>query len=130
MILLDTHAWLWWLSDPSRLSHRAAQRIEAARADGVVAISTISAWEAALLVQKGRLELRLPVRDVVAACERLPFFRFVPIGAEIAIAAVELGGLHADPADRLIIATARHEGLELVTKDERLQAWPGVTTTW
>ncbi len=130
MILVDTHVWLWWLSDPSRLSRPAAQRIDAARESGFVALSAISVWEAALLVRKGRLELRLSVRDVVAACERLPFFRFVPVGAGIAVASVELDGLHPDPADRLIVATARHEGLDLVTKDERLHAWPGATTIW
>lgn len=130
MILLDTHVWLWWLSDPGRLSAPAAERIDAAREDGVVALSAISAWEAALLVRKGRLELRLPVRDVVAACERLPFFRLVPVDAALAVASVELDGLHPDPADRMIVATARHEGLDLVTKDERLHAWAGATTIW
>ena len=130
MILLDTHAWLWWLSDPDRLSLPARRRIADARENGVVAVSAISAWEAAILVRKGRLELRLAVGDIVAACSRLPFFRFVPIGAGIAVASVELDGLHPDPADRLIVATARHEGLDLVTKDERLPRWPGATTVW
>lgn len=130
MILLDTHAWLWWLSDPNRLSPTARRTIDDASAKGGVAVSTISTWETAMLVRKGRLELRLPVRDLASACKQLPFFRFVPIDAEIAIASVELDGLHPDPADRLILATARHEGLDLVSRDERLQAWPGVRTIW
>jgi PIN domain nuclease of toxin-antitoxin system len=98
VILLDTHVWLWWLSDPSRRSRPAAERIDADRESGAV-----------------------------AACERRTFFRFA-IAAGIAVASVELDGLHPDPADRLIVATARHEGLDLVTPDERLHAWPGATT--
>lgn len=130
MILLDTHVWLWWLSDPTRLSPPAQEHIESARAQDGIHVSAISAWEAAMLVRKGRLELRLPVRDIVSACSRLPFLRFITIDPEISIAAVEIDGLHPDPADRLIAATARHEGLVLVTRDERLHAWPGLRTVW
>lgn len=130
MILLDTHAWLWWLSESHHLSRTAERRIESARAAGGLAVSAISAWEAALLVRKGRLELRMPVRDIVSACGQLPFFRFVAISPEIAIASVDLEGLHSDPADRMIVATARHEGLDLVTRDERLHAWPNLRTVW
>ena len=130
MILLDTHAWLWWLYDPNHLCPRARETIDTASTSGGVAVSTISTWERALLVRKGRLELRLPVRDLESACAQLPFFRFIAVDVEIAIASVELDGLHADPADRLIVATARHAGLDLITRDERLQTLPGIRTIW
>lgn len=130
MILLDTHVWLWWLSEPARLSATATVRIEEAKQASDVAVSAISAWEAAMLVRRGRLELRLPVTDLVATCARLPFLHFVPIDPRIAVASAELEGLHADPADRLIVATARHEGRRLITKDERLRTWGGVATHW
>jgi PIN domain nuclease of toxin-antitoxin system len=128
--LLDTHAWLWWLSEPSRLGDRAAHRIEEEQRDGAIAISSISVWEAAMLSRKGRLELRLPVSEVVAACARLPFVRFVDVSPSVALASVALDGLHPDPADRMIVATALHEGVELITKDARLRAWPDVATLW
>jgi PIN domain nuclease of toxin-antitoxin system len=130
VILLDTHVWLWWLSEPDRLSAIASERISDARRNGIVAVSAISAWEAAMLIRKNRLELRVPPLELVASCARLPFFRFVPIGPGIAVASVELEGLHPDPADRMIVATARHEGLDLITKDERLHAWPGAQAVW
>lgn len=130
MILLDTHVWLWWLSEPSRLSGTATRRIEEAKGASDVAVSAISAWEAAMLVRKGRLELRLPLTELVTACTRLPFLHFITIDPGIAVASVELEGLHADPADRLIVATARREGRTLITKDERLRACGVVTTVW
>ena len=130
VILLDTHAWLWWLSEPSRLGTRAADRIEEELHDGSIGVSAISAWEAAMLVRKGRLELRVPVSELVTACTRLPSVRFLDVTPAVALASVDLDDLHADPADRMIVATALHEAADLITKDARLQAWPHLATLW
>jgi PIN domain nuclease of toxin-antitoxin system len=130
VILLDTHAWLWWLSEPSRLGCRSAARMEEELAGGSIVVSAISAWEAAILVRKGRLELRVPVSELVRACTRLPSVRFVDVTPTVALASVDLDDLHADPVDRMIVATALHEGADLITKDARLQAWPHVATLW
>lgn len=130
MILLDTHAWLWWLSDPGRLGRAAAERIELAKRDDRIIVSAISVWEAALLVKKGRLELAIGMTALVRGCFALSFFRFEAIDPSIALGAVELSPLHPDPADRLIVATALRLGVPLVTKDSRIQASGLVEAIW
>lgn len=130
MTLLDTHAWLWWLSEPERLSATARQRIEAAEHEAAIVVSAISVWELAMLVAKGRLVLSMSVDDLLANCEGLPVMRFLPVTARIAAASVQIEGLHPDPADRIIVATARANNAVLVSKDERLLAYPGARTVW
>ncbi len=93
-------------------------------------VSAISAWEVALLVQRGRLVLRLPVREWVARSESLSGLHFLPIDAAIGLRAVELAGLHPDPADRMIVASAELLGAVLFTRDERLRAYGGIPTAW
>lgn len=131
MILLDTHAWVWWLGVPEKLSPPARERIDAEVDGGRVLVSAISAWEVALLVKKGRLELTMEVDRWMARSEALPFLDFVPIDPRIAVHSVQLPEpLHDDPADRLIVATALSLGLDLVTKDAKLHAFPGVAAVW
>ena len=131
MILLDTHVWVWWVAQPDRLSSPARNAITAARDDGGLQVSSISCWEIALLVRKGRLELTLPVVDWLAASEALPFVHFLPLDNRVALRANDLPGtLHEDPVDRIIAATALIHGLPLVTKDRRLLAYPEITTVW
>lgn len=130
MIVLDTHAWLWWLSDPERIPPRTRARIDAALEDGSLAVSAISAWEVAMLVAKGRLELTMPVDALVTACEKMPGFGLLPLTARVAASAAGLALPHPDPADRCIIATALAMNATLVTKDERLRASDLVRTEW
>ncbi|MDF1521325.1 MAG: type II toxin-antitoxin system VapC family toxin [Trueperaceae bacterium] len=130
MIVLDTHAWIWWLSDPGQIPSRTRSRIDVALDDGALAVSAISAWEVAMLVAKGRLELALPVDDLVADCERLPGFTLLPLTARIAVSATRLALPHPDPADRFIAATALAANATLITKDERLRASDLVRTAW
>ena len=85
MIVLDTHVWVWWVAGQPSLSPAAARAIDAAVADRSVHVSSISAWEVALLVQRGRLELTMDVADWVASCEALPFLDFVPVDNRIAV---------------------------------------------
>jgi PIN domain nuclease of toxin-antitoxin system len=88
-------------------------------------ISSISAWEVAVLGVSGRMELTMTVQDWIAASEALPFFHFVPVDNTIFTRSVLLPGpLHSDPADRVIITTAIMKGMPLVTKDDRPAA-PG-----
>jgi len=131
MILLDTHAWVYWVSDPERLSGLARRIIDEAAGRREVCVATISAWEVAMLVRKGRLELTVDVRDWVSRSEALPFLTFVPLDAAIAVEATRLPDFpHSDPADRIIAATARSLGARLVTRDARLTAWPHLETIW
>ncbi len=131
MIVLDTHAWIWWVSNPDFLSDKAKQTIDEAVTNRNVLISSISVWEVAILVSRGRLKLTMNPDDWVAASEALPFFDFVPVSNSIALKSVQLPGiLHNDPADRIIIATAISMGAVLVTKDEKIRNYSHVKTVW
>ena len=131
MIVLDTHAWVWWLSNPENLSEAAGNTIESAIRDAEILISSISAWEIALLVATNRLKLTMAVSDWIGRSEGLPFVRFVPVDNRIAVNAVSLKEpFHKDPADRIIVATAASEGVPIITKDARLLDYPHVETIW
>jgi len=131
MIVLDTHAWIWFISNPEHLSKRAKKAVTAAVKNKSVLVSSISAWELALLVQKKRLKLTLEVTDWIAKSESLPFIQFVPVTNSIAVKSLNLAiPLHPDPADRIIIATALSLGAPLVTKDKKILSYSPVKTIW
>jgi len=131
VILLDTHALVWWVNDPSHLGDAAKAAIDEAMAINEAYVSCISSWEIALLVERGRMRLALDVRDWIARCEALPFLTFVPVSNAIAVESVRLPDFpHADPADRMIVATALSLGARLVTKDEKIRGYPFVKTIW
>jgi len=131
MIVLDTHTWIWFISKPEVLSRKAKKAVSAAVEEKSVLISSISAWEVALLVIKKRLTLSLDVTDWIAKSEGLPFIQFIEISNSIAVKSVNLPQpLHPDPADRIIIATALSAGAPLVTKDIKLLNYPHVKTIW
>lgn len=121
MILLDTHVLIWALDDDARLGGQARAAIDEAGEAGGVFISAITPWEIAMLVQKGRLALTDDVGTWLAGVLALPALRLAPLEPAIAVDSVRLPGtLHADPADRLIIATARHLGFPLLTADRAI----------
>ncbi len=131
MIVLDTHTWIWWVASPDEISRAAREEIDRAMEGEEILISSISCWEIALLVRKGRLELTMPVEDWIARSEALPFVQFVPLDNRIALRANHLlGEIHDDPADRIIIATALTLGAPLVSKDTRIRGYPHVETIW
>lgn len=132
MIVLDTHVLLWWASGESgRLSPKARRAIDRALDGGQIAVSTMSAWEIAMLVHRGRLDLAMSVDEWLAEVGRLEAVRFVSLDLAIALKSVDLPGeFHKDPADRMIVATARHLAAELVTADEKIRAYPHVRTVW
>ena len=131
MTVLDTHAWIWWLSAPEMLSKKAGKAIrEAIDAKGLL-LSSISTWEIAMLHEKGRLRLSVDVRDWIRKTESLPFVRFVPVDNTVALRAVDLPGqFHQDPADRIIVATAMTMGAGVVTKDQKIRNYEYVKTIW
>ncbi len=131
MIVLDTHAWVWFVSNPELLSQKANRTIERAVVDENVFISSISAWEVALLTSKKRLLLSMEVADWIKKSEMLPFVNFIPVDNSIAVKSVNLPQpFHSDPADRIIIATTISLGASLITKDERILKYPHVKTIW
>ena len=131
MILLDTHAWVWWVGRPKLLSPAARRRIDEAVEEGGVGVSAMSCWEVSLLVRRGRLELTMDIEDWIARSEALPFLDFLPVDHHVAVRSNNLPGkLHDDPADRIIVATAQVHGLTLITKDRRLRRYAHVETVW
>jgi len=131
LIVLDTHAWVWWVANPEQLSPSARQRIDNEAEKAPIFVSSISAWEVALLVRKGRLELTMDVKDWIAKSESLPALRFIPVDNRIAVLSNDLPGeLHEDPADRIITATTLTLGATLVTRDQKLQDYPHLETFW
>lgn len=131
MIVLDTHVWLWWLSNPEKLSPPAEEAIAAAIAENGIVISSISSWEIALLVKRGRLELAIDHRDWISKTQGLPFVQFAPVDNIIALRSVDLpGDFHADPADRIITATAMTMALPLITCDHKIISYPHLQTIW
>ena len=131
MIVLDTHALVWWVSAPGRIPAKARRLIDAADAGEPAAVSSISVWEVVLLVARGRLELTVPVESWIESVEALPFLRIVPVDNRIAARAVSLPDFpHRDPADRMIVSTALGLGATLVTADARLRGYHPVKTVW
>ncbi|MFN8111902.1 MAG: type II toxin-antitoxin system VapC family toxin [Solirubrobacterales bacterium] len=127
-VLLDTHVWIWWAADPTRLSSRAAARIAEA---GTILLASISCWEVAMLAAKGRIEFDRPVERWIRQALARPGLSSVPLVPSTATAAGLLPeSFPGDPADRLIYATARAEGAELLTRDRRLLDFDPRGTGW
>lgn len=126
MIILDTHALLWWLVSPKRLGKAASTAIENADTVGVPAIVF---WEVALLSRLERIALDRPVMDWVEAVLSVPRVASLALTPSIAVRADGLD-MHADPADRFIVATAIEHGVKIVTKDQALRRLRSVGTVW
>jgi PIN domain nuclease of toxin-antitoxin system len=128
MILLDTCSLLWLADDPSRLSGPAR---EVLRQPGLaVYASAFSAFELGVKVAKRKLGLPKPLKEWFAAVCAQFAVRELPLTAAIAAAATELPGLHADPADRILIATALEHHLTILTPDDKMRQYRRVRTLW
>ena len=131
MIVLDTHALVWWVNGDRLLSKKAKAAIERELEDGQIVISAISSWEIAMLVRQEKLVLSMDVESWLAEVASIEAVRFMPVDVEISIKSVELPGeFHKDPADRMIVATARKLAVSLVTKDEKIRHYAHVKTIW
>lgn len=128
MIILDTHIWLWWLHDTKQLTESQVTEIKK-NEKRIIGISAVTCWEIAKLVEKGRLELPYPVKEWFKQAFKYPGTRLYFLTPEIAIGSAQLPGeLHGDPADQIIIATARFFNCPLVTSDEKILNYPHVKT--
>jgi PIN domain nuclease of toxin-antitoxin system len=129
MILLDTHIWLWWLHDSSRLSPNAIACIESEESQHGLLVSAISVWEIAVKSSLGKLALPLPISDWFAQAIMHPGTVIEPLDPWDAIASTQLPGeFHKDPADRILVAIARRYEIPLVTCDEKILSYPHVQT--
>lgn len=129
VIVLDTHAWLWWLSAPERLSDAASEAIDQAANIGV---STLSAWEVAMLSTRGRITLDRDVSTWVGQGLADEHIEPLAPNAQVAVAAglLDSASFPGDPVDRLIYATARSIGAILITRDRAIRAFDPQGTLW
>jgi PIN domain nuclease of toxin-antitoxin system len=124
LLLLDTHTLVWSINEGPKLGKAAKESIRVAGDEGRVLISAITPWEIALLVSKGRLNLEADVMDWIHDALTIPGLTLVPVEPEIAVASTRLlWEMHPDPADRILVATARYIGATLVTADKVLLAF-------
>ena len=130
-LLLDTHVWIWLMSDgPQSIQDAALSCIE--DRSTALHVAAISVWEVAMLEAKGRIRLPIDCLDWIQRALNAPRLSLLPLTPGIAVASTRLpGDGHGDPADRLLVATAREHNLVLVTRDQRLLAYgaTGYVTT-
>jgi len=128
MIVLDTHIWVWWTHSPERLSQAQRELIETSETD-VIGVSAISCWEVAKLVERGRLELPITLEEWFDQALSYPGILLLALSPEIAIESTRLPGeFHRDPADQIIVATARIYDCILVTSDDKILSYSHVAT--
>ncbi len=121
VILLDTHVLLWLADDDARLGEQARDAVKEAAASRAIVVSAISFWEIGLLMEKQRISMSLPLADFAALVGKMRGIKVVPVNSRIAVESGNLpAGLHGDPGDRLIAATARALACSLLTSDTKL----------
>jgi PIN domain nuclease of toxin-antitoxin system len=122
---------MWWVNETKRLSPSANAAIDGEAAGGRILVSSITAWEMALLVKGGRIDFPGSISAWLTRVQRFKPIEFIPVDNEIGIEAVNLPGeFHKDPADRIIVATARKFGAPIVTADDKIRAYRHVRTIW
>ena len=121
VLLLDTHVWLWLVGGAEPLKRTVLSAVEGAARRGRIRVSAISVWEVAMLEAKGRIRLAKDCLAWVQEALAAPGTSLVPLTPEIAVESSRLpGDFHGDPADRILIATARLLDATLLTRDERI----------
>jgi len=128
VIVLDTHAWVWWSTKPGKLGKKARRAIDKAERIGIPAIAV---WEVAMKAHLGKLRFDRPfpawIEEALATDTRIELLPLLP---RISIDAVQLSWKHSDPADRFIVATARAHDAALATADERIRESGLVRCVW
>lgn len=126
MILLDTHIWVWWVSRSHSLSSNLERKIQQYQTNGF-AVSIISCWEVAKLVELGKLSLTLPVLDWLNQAIAYPGVRLLQLDVAVVVEATQLpGDFHRDPADQILVATARIYNFPILTADRKILDYPHV----
>ena len=126
-VLLDTHAFIWWDSDPTKLSPQARAACE--DRTNVVLLSVASAWEMQIKLQLGKLALRLPLAEVIASQQQTNDIQVLPVALGHVLALQDLSAHHKDPFDRLLIAQANVEEAVLISHDPVFAHYP-VKVLW
>jgi len=127
VIILDTHIWIWWVNDSPRLTEQYRQWIRDYQASGL-GVSVISCWEVAKLVEKNRLVLSIPVEEWLQRALAYPGVELLNLTVPIVVQSTQLTGFHNDPADQIIVATAKVYDCSLLTADSKILNYAGVKT--
>jgi PIN domain nuclease of toxin-antitoxin system len=132
MLVIDTHILLWWVNDDKQLSAKARAAIQDEMGNqGSILVSSISAWEIAMLVNRNRLTLTMDLDKWLQVVSEIDCLRFVPIDNKVALESTRLpGSFHKDPADRMIVALARNVSAPLVNADDKILAYSHVKTIY
>ena len=129
--VLDTHAWIWWVTKDRRLSRRARTVIDKAAGRGDLWLSQISIWEMAKKVEKGQIAIDRPLDEWLDAALEVEGLQVAEMTRPVLVDSCRLPQpFHGDPADQMIVATSRAHSATLVTKDSRLRDYPHVRTAW
>ena len=130
-ILLDTHAWIWWVTDDRRLSKTARLAIAKGESRNALWLSPISVWEVAKKVEKNQLILDRPLDDWLDLATATRGLQMADLSRHVLVESCRLpAGFAGDPADQIIVATARDREATLITRDERLHDYAHVRTLW
>jgi len=120
-VLLDTHVWWWWITGEPRLSAAQRRRLAKITPQSPALVSDISLWEVAKLLSLGRIEMDVPLREWLEGASAEPLVRRCGISPAVAAEVAALpDSFHRDPADRILVATARILGATMLTQDERI----------
>lgn len=129
--LLDTHAWLWWVTDDRRLSAKAKATIEKSQREEALSVSLMSIWELAKKIEKKQLVLDRPLDQWLDLATMTPGLNLAELTRPILVESCQLPQpFLGDPADQIIVATARHHNAVLVTKDRQIRDYSHVRSVW
>lgn len=121
-VLLDTHFWIWWVTGQNTLTKAEHQALGTAAESGQLALSAISLWEAQMLHARGRLHLEIPFEAWILQAAAATVVQLLPLDVAVILALNNLPrSFHGDPADRIIVATARARDLPLATRDRGIR---------
>ena len=129
--LMDTHVWIWWNMSPEKLSRRVRSAIAGSNKRDDLLLSAISPWEFAKLLERGKLAISCDPEDWISQALDMPRLKVVPMDPVLAYRSTILPPpFHRDPADQIIVATARREGATVLTKDDRILSYAHVKSLW
>lgn len=129
--LLDTHTWIWWNMNPQNLSQRVTEIISNIDAYEEMLLSAISPWEFSKLLEKQRIGISCNPEDWIHIAIDMPKLRIAPLSPILSYRSTVLPQpFHNDPADQIIVATAREENATILTKDEKILEYENVSSLW
>ena len=129
--LMDTHVWIWWHTAPQKLSSKVRDIIGGLNTNDQLLLSAISIWEVAKLVEKNKIKLSVGIDLWIAQALKMSHFQLIPLSPDIAIESTRLPQpFHQDPADQIVVASARLLDATLLTVDQLILSYSHVRTLW